>query len=444
MPSAQSAASIKRVIGMMGGVTGARLAGAALAFIVQLALARALAPADFGHVMTGISVAGFAALAVSAGYGSLGTTALARYQALGRPELLSGFFAVALRDAAWVAAAGLAAVSVFLWFAPVESATKAAVVFGAAAALPFALMRLSNSAADSLRRFSLSVVPDFIYRPMLFLIAVGALIATGGAPQPAAVLALFLVVSTAVAIWQVRALGASGPLSGFGKPAPRRLARALRPRALPLAFVAVIVLAHGDMITAVAAVFLPPGDVAVAGIAIRLAAIAGFVVQALQHLVLRDITSAIVRRDDAGEAAILWRTNLLTSGLMAAAVGVAALGGGWALSIFGSSYAEGKWLLVLFAGCHLLRAAGGMNFHMLSLGGFQARLAIHAGVTVACLVSAAALLVPHYGPLGFAIAVFLAECYWIGALGVLARILLGQGADLVAVSDRWGLSRAAP
>jgi O-antigen/teichoic acid export membrane protein len=148
------------------------------------------------------------------------------------------------------------------------------------------------------------------------------------------------------------------------------------------------------------------------------------------------LTNAIVGGSPDGMRQVLWKTNVIATGLMLAAIGGAILLGGWALYIFGASYAAGKWLLVLMIVAQLLRAAGGMNLHVLSLKGKQKWMALFAVLSLVILTAAAAVFTPLWGSAGFVFAVVLADAFWILSLGVLARVLLGYGADIFAVRQK--------
>ena len=91
------------------------------------------------------------------------------------------------------------------------------------------------------------------------------------------------------------------------------------------------------------------------------------------------------------------------------------------------------WLLVVLITGQLLRAAGGMNLHILSLKGKQRWMALFAVLSLAVLAAAASLLTPIWGAAGFVTAVVAADAFWIISLAILARRLLGYGADILAV-----------
>jgi O-antigen/teichoic acid export membrane protein len=88
---------------------------------------------------------------------------------------------------------------------------------------------------------------------------------------------------------------------------------------------------------------------------------------------------------------------------------------------------------VLFMLSQLFRAAGGMNQHLLSLDGHQARSAKACILSLAVLVAAAFLLTPVLGVMGMALAVIMADLVWAAALGVQAQQHAGYRGDILAV-----------
>ena len=85
----------------------------------------------------------------------------------------------------------------------------------------------------------------------------------------------------------------------------------------------------------------------------------------------------------------------------------------------------------MFLVSQMLRAASGMNAHLLSLDGHQGRTAWMCFVSVMVLVAVAALLAPYFGVEGVAAAVIAADLVWAVALGIMARRLAGIPGDLL-------------
>ena len=425
--------SVWRHISNLTVLVGARLAGAVLGVAGQLILTRFFSRDDVGLVFLAMSATAFVSLFMTAGYPALSVAYLARYHSLGRHKLVEAFNAAARRESLIASLVTLATIGLCLVIIPWTGGIREAMIYGCIAAIPYSVIRLNSSGANALRRFSLSYVPDFVFRPGLLLAAIAGL-ALWQMPYPVEwVLWAYVAITFGVAAYQARALGVESvthtpALSGGGP-----LLRPYRKRAWALVIVALVTLTLADVVTLLAGLFLPQADVAVLGIAIRLAALAGFITQSSQQFVMRDLTSAMAKGNTAEAKILLLRTNLTSLVVMAGALAGAGLLGEFVLGIFGAEYRAGYWPLMLFLVSQMVRAASGMNSHLLSLGGHQVRSAGMCVMAVAALVIATAILAPTLGVLGVAIAAVIAETVWAVALALLTQKLTGKRGDIFAV-----------
>jgi O-antigen/teichoic acid export membrane protein len=425
--------SIWRLASLISSLIGARMAGAVFGLAIQIVLARTFLPAEVGVALLAMSLTAFLSLVITGGYPALGLTYLARYHTLGRRSLVNSFLAVARRDMAILSLMVFGVIGAAELFLPLPESMREALLYGAIASLPLALMRLNNIAANSLRRFTLSYVPDFVVRPGLLLLFIAGLTLIGKTLSIEYVLWGFVVITLGVTAVQSWLLGPDGALAGLGKRARRLGAPIYRRRAGALVLVAMVSIAFADIVTLVSGFYLSADKVAVVGMAIKIAALVGFVSQTLQQFVIRDLTAARARGTPEEVRALLARTNIAGSSLMILAVIAAIPLGAPVLSVFGPEYTAGNWALVLFLVSQALRAASGMNAHLLSLDGYQARTASMCFVSVMILIAASALLAPRFGVEGIAAAVIAADLFWAIALGVMARRLAGVPGDLLGV-----------
>jgi O-antigen/teichoic acid export membrane protein len=423
--------TLSKMIQLALGSVGSRLAGAGISLITQLVLTRNFPVADVGVIFLAMSMAAIFSLIVSAGYPSLSLTQLPRFQALGLHRLVSAFHGAFLRDFAIVSFGLLAIIGLIVLFAPIDAGLRIALVFGALSAVPSGLMRYNGSLANTLRRYGLAFLPDFIFRPGLFFIYVAGAFALGFKLSLIHVLWVFIVSNTIVSVvwaWVMRADGLKLKDWNSAKP---RLTAALRSKLLALTIVAAVTTLFSDVVTLIGGLMLPHEDVALLGLTIRLAGLAGFVIQASQQFVLNDLTHAITIHDTKTANGILMRMNLMTVATVAAALLGAIVFGRYFLSFFGPTYADGQWLLVLFILGQAVRAVSGMNQHMLSIGGYQIRSAMACVIGVVILVLAWALFQPLFGVLGVGLAVIAAEVAWGLIVGGETQKLTGRRGDLL-------------
>lgn len=418
-------------------VVGLRAGGAAIGLATQIALARFLSQSDVGVVFLAMSATSVLGLVATLGYPSLTLTSAARYLALRRSKLLDRFKSLLVRDTILISLVLLAAVAIAVAILPLGPEFRTALVFAALSLFAANLLRLNSALANSHRRFILSYLPDFVLRPgvlLLFVIASWLLrwpIGTTG------ILWAFTIVNTIVALGQAWVLGREG-LQPRWQAVSRRLAAPLRGRALALVVVFAVASAFGDLVTIIGGMFLPPQDVAVLGVAIRLATLAGFVTQALQQIVLPDLAQVLVRNDTTEIHRLLLRVNMLSLVAVAVLTVAAAIAGPWLLKLFGPDYVSGHWPLVVLMLSQMLRAASGLNQHLLSIAGFQVRTAGACLFVLALLLAASSVLAPIYGIMGIALAVLLADAAWAFLLGFQAGRYTGHRGDIL------GLVQARP
>lgn len=408
---------------------GARLAGAGFGFLSQLVLARAFVPHDVGMAFLAMSVTAFVSLLVTGGYHTIALTYLARFRAFGRDGLVQAFLWAARRDMYVLVAIVLVATPI-AFLLPLEDGVAKAVVYGVLAAIPLAVIRLNNSAANAQKRFALSYVPDFVVRPGLLLVFLGILVALGPNSSIDSVLIAMVVIALAVAIGQALMMGKDNAFARAAGPQPRDLRAYYRRRAAAMLMVTVAAGATADLVVLVGGAFLPPSQVAVLGVAVRVAALVGFFSSASQQFVLRDLVAAMSSMSRAESDGLLWRTNVVGLGTMAVTTLLAIIFGPLVLALFGTDYIQGYWPLVIFLVGQSVRVMGGMNGHLLALGGHQVRSAALCAVVVVLLVGLSAILTPIWGLVGIALAMLVAELVWAVGLGVLTQRLVGRRGDI--------------
>lgn len=414
-------------------LVGFRLGGAVLGMVSQIVLARLLPQHDVGVVLMAMSAAALISLVMTVGYPALSMTCLPRYYALGRTSLAEAYHRAAWHDILIVSAVVAVVVVAVVLFGPLDDGVNLALIFGLLTAPASSLIRLTSSTANSLKRFSLSYIPDFLFRPGLLMAFLLLCWAAGIALSVTMVLWALVTVAMSVALFQAWLLGAKGPLAQIFRRGRHRLAPVLRGRAMAMVIVAAVAVSFADIVTLVGGLYLPSNAVAELGIAVRLAALAGFVTQVTQQFVLPDLASAITKGARKEAQSLLFRSNILTLSALTACVIGAGLFGPWILMIFGAEYANAHWPLVLFMVSQFFRAAGGMNQHLLSIDGYQGRSAISCVFAVAALTAVSALLAPRYGVMGVAVAAVIADALWAAALGLQAQRYSGYRGDIFAV-----------
>jgi O-antigen/teichoic acid export membrane protein len=429
--------SVWRTILLAINLVGVRFAGAAIGLASQILLARLLTQNQVGIIFMGMSAAAFVSLIITGGYPQLAITCLPRYYTLGRTTLVQAFHAAFLRDSFWITLGTFAIATVAYFFLGLDEGIKTALLFGCLSAPASAAIRMNSSVANSVRRYALSYVPDFLYRPGLLL---GFLLIAWGVGLQLSVnqvLWAFVLANTAVAVVQAILIGNKGARSGLKWSGRHNLAPFLRSRAGALVIVGIVAASFADIVTLLAGFFLDAADVALVGVTIRLAALAGFITQASQQFILPDLTNAMTHGTPKQVHSLLLRINAISLGAILACVLGAVVFGAFALKVFGAGYGLGHWPLVLFMVSQAFRAASGMNQYLLSLAGHQIKTAGSCIVAMVVLVATTAILTPRFGVMGISFAVIAADAVWAILLALQAQRLTGHRGDIIGVlSDR--------
>jgi O-antigen/teichoic acid export membrane protein len=428
--------SLWRTILLAINLVGARFGGAAISLASQILLARLLTRDEVGVVFMGMSAAAFLSLVVTAGYPQLAITNLPRYYTLGRKQLVRAFHGAFWADGLWMSLATFAIAAICYFWLPVSEGIKTAILFGCLSAPASALIRMNSSVANSKRLYALSYVPDFLYRPGLLLSFLAGAWLWRIPLSINLVLTVFVAANTAVAVLQAWQLGKDGTFQGMGGHAIARLTQRLRGRALALVLVGAVAAAFSDIVTVIAGFFLPERDVAIVGVTIRLAALAGFITQATQQFILPDLTDAMAKGTATDVRKLLLRINWVALSAIIACIGGALALGGFVLQIYGAEYVSGYWPLILFMISQAFRAGSGMNQHLLSLAGYQVKTAGACAVAMMTLIAFTTLLTPKWGVIGLAMAVVIADALWATLLALQAQRLVGRRGDL------WGVLAA--
>jgi O-antigen/teichoic acid export membrane protein len=422
--------TFSRMFGMVMGLVGVRIGGALLNLASQIIFARLFAPADVGIIFLSMSTAAFFGLIATLGYPWLVLTQLPRFEALGLHKITRSLHGAFLRDAGF-ALAGIAGICFcVIQFFNVPEETKTALLFGCLAAPASVLMRYGSSVANSLRRFTLSYAPDFIGRPGLLLVYIILASLFGGHLSVTHALIAFTVILYAVGIAQEFQIGKNGPLPSDIAKARVSLTKALRPRAISLAIVALVATSFADLVTMIAGFLLPSSELAILAVTVRVAAMAGFIIQVAQQFVLPDLTAALTKRNEALANHLLLRLNLLTiATIVACLLGAAGLGK-FALSIFGPTYVAGYSLLMMLMIGQSIRAFSGMNQQLLSIAGFQARTALACIFAFIILLAGSWAGAKSLGMLGIGYAVIATELAWSFMLALQAQKLTLRRGDI--------------
>lgn len=403
-----------------------RVAGAGLAYAMQVLLARWLGQAGYGifaSLWIWIAILGHGSLL---GIGQAVYRFVPHHRALGEAALARGFLAggtvAVLASALAVAGAGaLALAALHRELDPVFGG--AAVV--ALAILPlFALHDYTEGVARAFHWSALAIAPPYLLRPALAIAVVLAFADAGLPADPAvAMVALLAAVATGLALQGGLILCR---LPAALPPGPRAYrARAWGGVALPIALVDLTALLATYADVLILSLLLPPEAVAVYFAATRIVQFVNFVPYAASAVSAGRFAEAGARGDRAGLAELARRTARLTT-LASLAVGAALVAvAPLMLAGFGPGFAA-SWpaLAILVVGI-VAASAFGPGEDVLTMLGGERLCALVALAALAAAVILALALVPAFGLVGAALATAAAGVLRAAALALAARRHLG-------------------
>ncbi|HVV93402.1 MAG TPA: oligosaccharide flippase family protein [Hyphomicrobiales bacterium] len=426
-------------------LTAARLVGAAIGFATQVLLARTLPQGDLGLFYLATSVAVIAGILGCLGFPAVLMRFQVRYRGRAVADLTGALLKTSRRAGGLVALALAVLVAAYALFWPGLSPNlRLGLVIGAAAAPPIAITRVVGAFAAGFRLFKLNLVPDLLVRPFLFLLFVLAVSTLR--PPLTLPLALGAFVALLYAQWLLQAVLLRRLLPDLAAPRPLRtgVARAWVGAALPL--VAVILFAEffADLAIMLAGLFAPPQELAAFAVAIKIAMLAGFAIQVGYQIAFPDLAEAHRARDGRALMRAARLSNVIGLGSALGATLVLIVAGDRVLGVFGPAFARWDGVLVLLMFGQILRALGGPNVQMLTLGGHQKALAWACAVSALTLIVLDAVLMPRFGALGAVAAVLGANAVWTALLAWLLRTRMGIRVDFFAFDAALPRLRPSP
>jgi O-antigen/teichoic acid export membrane protein len=287
----------------------------------------------------------------------------------------------------------------------------------------FAWVRLNTTVAHAFSWFALSTVPNSVLRPLLLLVAIGAVRLAGGALSAVNVMLLFTAVTLLVAIGE-HALLARGLNRELRDAQPVYETRTWVRAGMPLLIIVLFTSYFPELSVILAGVYLPPEDIAKFNAGIRTASLIAFGLDAVDNTILPRISHLFARGDIINLQRIVVRSTQLKFWSALVAVLVLAVMGEHILALFGEEFVGGYGPLMIFALALLLRAAVGPATLLLHITGHQDRcIIIYACALVASLVLNF-LLVPRFGMNGAAMAMLLVTGFWTVWLRIVVMRLI--------------------
>ncbi|MFO7971299.1 MAG: DUF368 domain-containing protein, partial [Desulfobacterales bacterium] len=377
-----------------------------ISFLIAVALARLLGAEGYGIYAYAYAVVILLALPAHAGLPNLVVRETARGMAANQPSRVQGIWRWSARLAGLISLtlALLTSLVLIIWKGGRMGAGEWTMAWALALIPLVALGNLRGAALRGLHRIVSGQLPGFVIRPALFLLLLGGLALVDNRqfnpPQAMALHVLAAAIAFGAGVWL---LWRNMP-QPVRQAQPRFEGRAWFASTLPLAFIASMQLVNNHADILVLGFFKPSDQVGIYRVAVQVAALSSFGLQAVNAVVAPRFAKLYtqgnmerLQRLVTGSARVVFVFNLLTV-VFFFALGRPLLGlvfGG----VFVNSYVP---LVILMAGQMVNSAAGSVAFLL--------------GFVLAFLVSGETSIVGVHSP----VMIFLS-----GALSIIALILPG-------------------
>jgi O-antigen/teichoic acid export membrane protein len=401
-----------------------RIAAIALGLLVNVMLARALGPAEFGAYAFVLGVVVLLATPLHSGLAALMTRDIARDAALGAWARVRGLlrFANGLVVAAAVVVTLIGALMV--WALRPE---RAEAWWWAGALLPlYCLASLRGAALRGVQRALLGQLPDAVIRPALLAAILAAAMIAGHAVADAASAMRAHVAAAAAAfvvglVLLVRALP-----TAIGTVAPIYETAGWLRAIVPFTAIAGIQVANGSIATLALGILgteVALGHYRVAELGASLVAIG---IRAGDMLLAPRVAALHANGDRVALQDVVTRTSRAMFAAAAAVALVEWAAGDWLLAVlFGEPYRPARIALYVLVAAQLANAACGPVGVLMNMTGHERESVRAVGAGAAVLLVASLVLVPRYGAVGTACASALSIVTWNVLLARRARVLLG-------------------
>ncbi len=422
-------------------IFGARLFGAGLTFLVQVAIARFLGGQALGEYILVMAAVNIIAVVMPLGFETTGTYFAAEYRAKGEGKLLRGFITRAyghiVVTGAILLLVGYPVASLFGVAGKVLAAhwTPAAVL-----AIATAVVLVNGAMLVGLKRPFAGFFAETLFRPLLaiagFAVALIAMVPGDALNTLLWVLSVGYAIVGLVQLGMLLTTTRTIPLETEAR--PHEWKRWWR-FAVPWIALAVAGDFFFDIDLLLLAGHMGREELAVFGVCTRVFSLVSFGVGAVYAVTMPDIFESEALQDRAGFHRKVGEANLVASGLSVLLLVVVLILSPFAFMLFGPAFQAGVIPLVILCVGLIIRSVFGPASLMLSIHNrpYASLPAVAAAMTTLLIANLA--LVPTMGLLGASIAALLSMTVWSGVLWFTALKIAG-----VDVSIRARLVRPVP
>lgn len=390
------------------GLFAGRMAGAAITFLVQAAMARYWGSAILADYLLLISAANIAGMMMPLGFQTVGSYFAVEYAAHGnranlyrfvrRAYVQTGTSAVLLALVVW----GMISLGVL------DTSLAALVVPGLIFALAMASVFICGAVLVGLKHTCAGLLTDGLFRPLAVLsgFAVALQVGEGGNLNLMVQImaGTYLIIALGCLIYTVKAVAAVPDDEAASPDQPQRWWRF----AVPWVIITTSTEFFFDIDLLFLASTLDKTELAIFGVSARIFGLLAFGVAATYAVLLPDMMKADARKETDTFHRCLDDANLAAFTMSLVLLAITLVAGHWILALFGPAFEQGRWALSILCGILVVRTFFGPAELVLSLHDrpWAAMPAVLVGL--GGLAAANMFLIPHHGLAGAAWAALIA------------------------------------
>lgn len=430
----------QRLLSQSTVIFGARLFGAGLTFLAQVAIARFIGAQALGEYILVMATVNIVAVIMPLGFETIGTYFAAEYRAKGEGRLLRGFMT---RAYIHVALTGvillLAGYPVALLFGEAGAALASHWTPAVILCISTAMVFVSGAMLVGLKRPFAGFFAETLFRPLLAIAGFAVTLLFARVQGQIDLILWVLAVGYAVvAVAQfIMLLRTTSEIPAIDAPRAGESRRWWR-FALPWIALAVAGDYFFDIDLLLLAGHMPHEQLAVFGVCTRIFSLVAFGVGAVYAVTMPDMFESEALKDRAGFHRKIGEANLVASALSLVLLVLVLIGSPLAFMLFGPAFSQGVVPLAILCVGLVVRSVFGPASVVLSIHDRPYAALPAVGASLATLVVANYAMVPLWGVTGAAVAALMAMTVWSGALWLTALHVAG-----VDVSIRARLKPAA-
>ena len=414
------------------GTLAIKVASAATAFGVQVLVARLLGAGSYGAYAYAITWQSFLLIFGTIGFETASLRFVAEYVGRRQWTLLRGFLRYSQRTTLQTSVLLALLACVVIWALRNRLATEltSALVIAFLILPPNALLQIRSYSVQGLKRVLAAQIPRDIVRPLFFGSGVWLAVSLGHpGTAPLAMTANLVAVLCALGITTLLLHRAMPAGCRDATPEYRHKEWLSVARVLLLVSGLNLVLARIDVL--MVGSMISTRDAGIYSVSSLAASFVGFglsSVNAIAAPLIADLHSQGHRRELQRILLLAARGVLVFSVLCTIAL---ALGGRYALGLFGPEFTSGYYILVILAGGGLINALGGSVGFLMTMTGHQTVAAKVLLVTAVLNVVLNAVFIQLWGVTGAAIATAVATLVWNASMNYYAWKHLGVRATAI-------------